>query len=108
MTRRTSAKTQSPALQNPAVARCCKAWERAYQAEIEQGEHEFNARDEAKTAFRKAMPPLAGHQCISDFIACVTYALLINAIEYENASKLLYAAQVALSSTRSQPQKKPA
>jgi len=97
---------QDPALKNRAVARCCHAWESAFQAELKKRGNEYEARSEAKTAYRKAMPPLSGHQGISDFIACVTYGMLIEAIPNEDASKLLYAAQVALSSTRSQPQKK--
>jgi hypothetical protein len=95
----------SPALKNPAVARCCDAWESAFQAESKKCGNQYGARSEANTAYRKAMPPLSGHQGVSDFIACVTYGMLIEAIRNEDASKLLYAAQVALSSTRSQPQK---
>jgi hypothetical protein len=27
-----------------------------------------------------AMPPLSGQECLRDFIACITHAILINAI----------------------------
>ena len=41
------------------------------------------------------MPPLSGLDNISDFIACVTYGIVIGAILGPTATRLLYAAQVA-------------
>jgi hypothetical protein len=49
------------------------------------------------------MPPLSGYENIRDFIACVAHAMLIGAIQSEQGSKLLYAAQVALCTVRNQP-----
>ena len=95
----------SPARKNAAIARCCKAWEQAYEAKFEESESEFYAKYDAHNAYRQAMPPLSGYDDICNFIACVTHGMLIGAIENEKASKLLYAAQVALSSVRNQPKK---
>jgi hypothetical protein len=46
---------------------------------------------------------LQGLESIREFIACIAHAMLINAIDNDDASKLLYAAQVALSAARTQP-----
>jgi hypothetical protein len=93
----------SPAYQNAAVARCCDAWERAFEAEFEETDNEYTARSLARSAYRNAMPALSGHQAICDFIACVTHGMLIDAVQDKSATKLLYAAQVALSTVRQQP-----
>jgi len=96
------------ALQNPAVARCCQAWRRAYQEYAENDASEIGARGWACKAYRNAMPVLSGEKNIHDFMACVTHGLLIGAIQEERASKLLYAVQVALSMFgRDKKQKKP-
>jgi hypothetical protein len=49
------------------------------------------------------MPLLSGYESIRDFIACTAHGLLIGAIDGVHGTRLLYAAQVALSSMRSQP-----
>jgi hypothetical protein len=105
MKSRISNENPSPALKNAAVAHCCDAWERTFQTKRAEGQSGFDAGWEANNSYRKAMPPLSGYRSICDFIACVTYGILIEAIPTENSSKLLYAAQVALSSIRSQPKK---
>jgi len=92
-----------PVHANPAVARCCEAFNRTYKANIAIGQSKSAAIDCAATAFREAMPPLVGHDNIRDFIACVAQGILLGAIESSKSSKLLYAAQVALSGARSQP-----
>jgi hypothetical protein len=46
------------------------------------------------------MPSLSGFDSARDFVACVAHGLLIGAIPDEQATKLLYAAQVALSTHR--------
>jgi hypothetical protein len=56
-------------------------------------------------AYRNTMPPLRGAENIRDFIACVAQALLFGVIKDKDASKLLYAAQVAFS-TEKQPSPK--
>jgi hypothetical protein len=81
--------------QNPAVSRCCKAWNRAFNASFAREKNIYSARDEAGAAYRDAMPNLSGEQNIRDFIACAAHGILIGAIEEKMSTKLLYAAQVA-------------
>ena len=86
----------SPALRNHAVARCAAAWDKVYRATMAKSKNEYAAGRDAGKPFRQAMPPLCGHENISDFIACAGYGMLIGAIKEENGNKFLYAAQVAL------------
>lgn len=88
----------NPTLKNPAVARCCNAWKDAYRAKFEEDEFEAFAASAAAEAFRAAMPPLTSRESCRDFIACVAQGMLLGAIAEKNAGKLLYAAQIALSS----------
>jgi hypothetical protein len=88
----------SPALSNPAVSRCCKAWRKAYRAELAVNGFEWDAAAKGAEAFRGAMPPLAGRENCRDFIACVAQGILLGVIPEKNGGKLLYAAQIALSS----------
>jgi hypothetical protein len=92
----------SPALANPAVARCCKAWKRAYRAKYDENGFAWSAPSEAAEAFRAAMPSLTSRENCRDFIACVAQGMLLGAIAEKNAGKLLYAAQIALSSVASE------
>jgi hypothetical protein len=88
-------KGANAALQNPAVARCCEAWQRAFQDAMSRKNNESDARGWADKAFRNAMPALSGEEGIRDFVACAAHGLLIGTIKEERATKLLYAAQVA-------------
>ena len=92
-----------PAHANPAVARCCDAFNRTFKVNIAINQTKAAATECAATAFREAMPPLIGQDNIRDFIACVAQGILLGAIDSSKSSKLLYAAQVALSGARSQP-----
>jgi len=91
-----------------AVRRCCAAWKRAYDAFMEEarpsGFNKLYASQEAAEAYRKAMPQLSGHDGIRDFIACTAQGVLIGAIPPQQAGSLLYAAQVALGSLKSEPE----
>ena len=103
----------APARENLCVARCCNAWERAYQATAADGKSDYFCRIDASVAYRNSMPSLSGFDSARDFVACVAHGLLIGAIPAEQASKLLYAAQVALSTHRTaskirQPKSSPA
>ena len=89
---------------NPAIARCCEAWERRYEAEISKDDDYVLAAHYADSSYRDAMPPLTDYENIRDFIACATHGMLIEAILYQHGTQLLYAAQVALSTLRYQPQ----
>jgi hypothetical protein len=88
---------------NPAVTRCMNAWTRAYKEERAKHKSSFEASQSAEKAYRDAMPPLSGYENIRDFIACVANAMLIGAIMDNQGTKLLYAAQVALTTLRRQP-----
>jgi hypothetical protein len=81
---------------------CSKAYARADKAARSRGESEFRAEKAAGMAFRKAMPQLSGQENIRNYIACVAYGMLIKAIEGPEGARLLYAAQVANSTIRSQ------
>jgi hypothetical protein len=86
-----------------AVNRCREAWQKAYDAYMEKNAHkrggasEYSAALGAGAAYRAAMPQLATWMGIRDFIACVAYGVLIEAIPEQRTGQLLYAAQVALS-----------
>ncbi|MGA3082036.1 MAG: hypothetical protein ABSD44_11715 [Terracidiphilus sp.] len=88
---------------NPAVARCLQAWARVNKAERAKGKSRCDASIEADRAYRSAMPPLCGQQNISDFIACVAHAMIVHIFQDDTATRLLYAAQVAHTTSRGQP-----
>jgi hypothetical protein len=88
---------------NPAVARCLQAWARVNKAERAKGKSRYEASVEADRAYRRAMPPLSGQENICDFIACVAHAMIVHVFQDDTATKLLYAAQVAHTTSRGQP-----
>jgi hypothetical protein len=95
-------------LDNPAVARCIRAWHRAYKKEIadreiEEGESHYPAEKAGNTAYLNCMPPLAGRENIRNFIACVTQALVLDVLTRRDVTPLLYAAQVAASAAGREP-----
>jgi hypothetical protein len=93
-----------------AIARCREAWQQAFDrymaanAAKEGRLAEPHAAREAAAAYRAALPPLRGNDSIGDFIACVAYGILIDAVPKERGGQLLYAAQVALSALARTPQ----
>jgi hypothetical protein len=86
-----------------ALTRCRDAWLQAYHARMarkgreSRSSAEYEASQGAANAFRAAMPQLADYHGIRDFIACIAYGVLINAIPPERTGQLLYAAQTAVS-----------
>jgi hypothetical protein len=96
------AKLPFAASENPAVARCVNAWARVHKAELAKGKSTYQALSAASRAYLDAIPPLSGDENIRDFIACVTHAMIANIILDSSGSKLLYAAQVAHTTTRGQ------
>jgi hypothetical protein len=54
------------------------------------------------------LPEICDIESARDFIACVTYGMSVEAINLERGTKLLYAAQVALSAFRPGKDEKPA
>jgi hypothetical protein len=85
-----------PSFKHPAVAHCTEIWQKIHNATLKKTREVHTAERCAGTAYRLAMPPLAGYENICDFIACTTYGILLGAISEEDSSRLLYAAQVAL------------
>ncbi len=81
---------------NPAVARCCKAVDDEYQAVLAKTGDKMRAKYDSRNAYRTAMPPLSGAQNIRDFVACVAHGMLLGLFTDSEASRLLYAAQVAV------------
>jgi hypothetical protein len=100
--RKNMTEESNPTPENTAIAHCYGIWLRVYKAEMAKGEHWMPAARSAGQAYRKAMPTLTGQENIENFIACVAHGMLIGAIEGNDATKLLYAAQVALSTLQRQ------
>jgi hypothetical protein len=50
------------------------------------------------------MPALVGYEGVRDFIACVAYGMLVDAISADRSGQLLYAAQIALNTLPRAPQ----
>ena len=96
----------SPSFSNPAVANCCKAWKRVFRAAL-AADDSFHAPERAGEAYRAAMPPLSSRENCLDFIACVAHGMLLGAIHEKNGTKLLYAAQVALTAAGAPPKSQP-
>ena len=95
--------------ENPAIARCMNAWACAYKLEKAKQNDHYEAVRKGNKGYCKAIPRLSGYENIRDFIACVAHGMLIGAIDGDDGTKLLYAAQVALSTVRRQPEpEKPA
>ena len=88
---------------NTAILRCLEAYAIAEQKDKKKGRTDYPGSGAGAKAFRGAMPPLSGYENIRDFIACVAYGMLIEAIRHNDGSQLLYAAQVATSALRCQP-----
>lgn len=85
------------AQKNPAVAQCREAWLRAYEAVRKSRKSNDIARAKANMAYREAMPSPVGYNDICHFIACVLYGMLTGIFDNSEGPKLLYGAQVALS-----------
>jgi hypothetical protein len=93
--------TAGPSAENLAVARCNQAYANALKAAREKGTDIFERRKIARRAFREAMPALSGRQNISDFVACVAQGILIEVFDSSDSTRLLYAAQVANTTSNS-------
>lgn len=89
-------------VRNPAVQLCYEAYLRAMEESKARGLDYYDTDDEACRAFREAMPHLSTAEGIRDFIACVTFGLMTEVFLASEASKLLYAAQVATGALRNQ------
>jgi hypothetical protein len=97
-----------PAHSNPAVARCCTAWNDAFQQARAKGKGEIFSGMDAAKVFRMNLPTLDSADAVLDFIACVAQGMLLDAIAGPDGARLLYAAQVANAALRCQRQQQPA
>jgi hypothetical protein len=90
-----------------ALRHCNAAWQRAFDAYLEKTKRsptdKIFAADKAGSAYRNAMPLLAGIEGARDFIACTAHGILIGSISSQIGSQLLYAAQLALAVHQCQP-----
>ena len=91
--------------ENPAIACCLCAMALAYKEEKAIKNDHYDAVRKGHKGYRKAMPRLSGYDNIRNFIACVAHGMLIGAIDSDDSTKLLYAAQVALGAVRREPAK---
>jgi hypothetical protein len=73
---------------------------------LEEGKSDDLVRLAGKLAYCTAMPKLSGAANIRDFIACVTYGMLIDVIPGSEGTRLLYCAQVAHTALTKRPQKR--
>jgi len=93
-----------------ALKRCRDAWKISYDAVyaqlIEDDDQEASMKEAEEAgckAYCSALPVLFDQDGIRNFISCVAHGILIGAIPEEKASRLLYAAQVAISALPRQP-----
>jgi len=73
-------KTHLPALKTPAVAFCLEVGKTTREQSLAQGKSEFYSGKDAAQAYCRAMPPLTGYQNICDFIACVSYGVILGTV----------------------------
>jgi len=85
----------APEFDSPAVARCCDAWNRAFQAAKAAGTNPVSVYLRANEAYHAALPPLSSQQNLCYFIACVAHGIATRAICDPHARGLLEAAKVA-------------
>ena len=90
---------------NPAVAHCAYAYMLHYRKARARGDSDADAKSWSRRAYRLSLPALTGSRNVRDFIACVTHGMLLGVIDPDEASKFLYAAQVAHTARR--PKYKP-
>lgn len=97
-----------------AVSRCRMAWQITYDTYmrehstgkengIELGFIRYEAKKKAAAAYRDTMPSFSSREGIQGFIACVAYGIIFEAFSQSLGTKLLYAAQVALSALPREP-----
>ena len=84
-----------PLLRNPAVKRCSKARLRALKESRKQKLDFMHTAMNLEVAYHGALPEIVDQQSISDFVACVTYGMVLGAVDNIDGPKLLYAARIA-------------
>jgi hypothetical protein len=97
----------TPALDNPAIARCVHAWTTVRQRALASRKSEGIAMLDGAAAYCAAIPPLTGAQNIADFVACVGHGLAIGIIHESKFTALMSAAKVALATVPKEARKQP-
>jgi len=88
------------------VKRCFLAMAKAAAYADEKNLDPEEQRDLAQEAYKMNLPALDGRAAITANIACVAHGIAVGVIDGATASKLLYAAQVALTLTRQKAREK--
>ena len=88
-----------------AVNRCLAAYKQAYRAAASVGANQDVRHDAGCNAYRLALPRTETPTDVQAFINCVIQGMALGAIEDQESSHFLYAAQVALSATKRNPGK---
>lgn len=89
-----------PMVPDPYVERCMQALREAEKSAQKQGENYFGIKSAGRDAFKRAIPPLNGEENIRGFIACITQGIILDVLTQSEATRLLYAAQVAHTASR--------
>jgi hypothetical protein len=90
-------------VRNSAVQRCVDARRLAIDEANGTRLQRYEIKEMGNRAYRGSLPDLLGFENIQNFIACVAYGMILNVFDPIESSKLLYAAQVALSAFRREP-----
>jgi hypothetical protein len=91
---------------NLAVMVCQRHLAKAVEEAKKEGVSPKEMKLTARFAYCTAMPPLTGASNIRDFIACVTYAMMVDIIPGNEGARLLYAARVAHLALTKRPKKR--
>lgn len=82
------------ASQHPAIVTCAIAYCSAYLEAIIHDDFTFGVSADADAAWMAAVPPLVDQDSISDYIACVAFAIGTGICSPEIGTRMLYAAQI--------------
>jgi hypothetical protein len=83
-----------------AVEKCVKAYKAVERQASKEGLTLKEQRHKAAVAFKVTMPPMDTREHVHQAIACITNGMHLEIISGQEASRLLYAAQVSLSLLR--------
>ena len=85
-----------PALQEPTILHCQRAYEHVYRCVLKKKKSKTLAGLEGSEAFIEALPPLIGLDNISTFIACITYGVAVGVLLEQTVPILLRAARCVM------------
>jgi len=94
----------TPSTTAASVARCVAAFRAEYAEQRDSGQGHWECLSAAKIAYRKALPCAETLAGIRAFIACVAQGINFEVYGQSDSTRLLYAAQVALSAYKRSPE----